>query len=93
MDNVYVYGRTLRTLIAHSCLAATSLTNSFVWKKPKSSCPDWTGASGVDGMTSSYVIVPQGWQREVAVGQEYVYYIRSVIVRRGQEGKLHVVEV
>lgn len=42
-------------------------------------------------MTSSYVIVPQGWQREVAVGQEYVYYIRSVIVRRGREGKLHVV--
>lgn len=42
-------------------------------------------------MTSSYVIVPQGWQREVAVGQEYVYYIRSVIVRRGWEGKLHVV--
>lgn len=37
-------------------------------------------------MTSSYVIVPQGWQREVAVGQEYVYYIRSV--RRGQGGKL-----
>lgn len=33
-------------------------------------------------MTSSYVIVPQGWQREVAVGQEYVYYIRSVRRRK-----------